>query len=97
MAERQAVNTMIQGSAADIAKAAMCSIYNKNSGSLYQPRLILQMHDELIYEVPETIQHTFIGMMKEVMEGTVKLSVPLPIKVKTGLTWGTLKEVKFIQ
>ncbi|CAH0605555.1 unnamed protein product [Chrysodeixis includens] len=96
-AERQAVNTMIQGSAADIAKAAMCSIdswnsFNRNNG----PRLILQMHDELIYEVPEESQHSFIATMRRAMQKTVKLSVPLPVKVKTGLAWGTLSEVKYI-
>lgn len=94
-AERQAVNTMIQGSAADIAKAAMCSIDTRTDALEPKPRLILQMHDELIYEVPETSQQYFITIMKEVMEETVKLRVPLPVKIKTGLTWGTLKEMKF--
>ncbi|XP_037303209.1 DNA polymerase I-like [Manduca sexta] len=86
-AERQAVNTTIQGSAADIAKAAMCAIDTKTSGSAPQPRLILQMHDELIYEVLESNKNSFIAVLKQVMEETVKLRVPLPVKVKTGPTW----------
>ncbi|CAH1646992.1 unnamed protein product [Spodoptera littoralis] len=94
-AERQAVNTTIQGSAADIAKAAMCSIDTKMESFDPKPRLILQMHDELIYEVHETHQQYFIGIMKQVMEDTVTLRVPLPVKVKTGLTWGSLIEIKF--
>ncbi|KAJ8727413.1 hypothetical protein PYW07_001532 [Mythimna separata] len=94
-AERQAVNTTIQGSAADIAKAAMCSIDSRTDRLEPKPRLILQMHDELIYEVPEKHQHHFINIMKQVMEETVKLRVPLPVKVKSGLTWGSLKEIKF--
>ncbi|KAH9634519.1 hypothetical protein HF086_016607 [Spodoptera exigua] len=94
-AERQAVNTTIQGSAADIAKAAMCSIDTKTDSLDPKPRLILQMHDELIYEVHETHQQYFIGIMKQVMEDTVTLRVPLPVKVKTGLTWGSLNEIKF--
>ncbi|XP_035438786.2 DNA polymerase theta [Spodoptera frugiperda] len=94
-AERQAVNTTIQGSAADIAKAAMCSIDTKTDSLDPKPRLILQMHDELIYEVHETHQQYFVGIMKQVMEETVTLRVPLPVKVKTGLTWGSLKEIKF--
>lgn len=88
------MNTTIQGSAADIAKSAMCSIDTRTDSLDPKPRLILQMHDELIYEVPEKYQEYFITIMKEVMEETVKLRVPLPVKVKSGLTWGTLKEIK---
>uniref|UniRef100_A0A2A4IST5 DNA-directed DNA polymerase n=1 Tax=Heliothis virescens TaxID=7102 RepID=A0A2A4IST5_HELVI len=94
-AERQAVNTTIQGSAADIAKAAMCSIDTMTDAIDPKPRLILQMHDELIYEVPEAYQHYFITIIKEVMENTIELTVPLPVKVKTGPTWGSLKEIEF--
>ncbi|PZC85504.1 hypothetical protein B5X24_HaOG216612 [Helicoverpa armigera] len=94
-AERQAVNTTIQGSAADIAKAAMCSIDTMTDTLDPKPRLILQMHDELIYEVPEAYQHYFITIIKQVMENTLKLTVPLPVKVKSGLTWGSLKEIEF--
>ncbi|XP_059056715.1 DNA polymerase theta-like [Achroia grisella] len=93
-AERQAVNTTIQGSAADIAKAAMCAIDNRTNGSITKPRLILQMHDELIYEVPESAKASFITLIREVMEQTVHLKVPLPVKVKCGYTWGSLEEVK---
>ncbi|XP_013200333.2 DNA polymerase theta [Amyelois transitella] len=93
-AERQAVNTTIQGSAADIAKAAMCAIDNKTNSRTYKPRLILQMHDELIYEVPESSKEWFIQVIKNVMEDTVRLKVPLPVKVKSGATWGSLEEVK---
>ncbi|XP_063533002.1 DNA polymerase theta [Cydia strobilella] len=92
-AERQAVNTTIQGSAADIAKAAMCAIDTKISSQTHKPRLILQMHDELIYEVPETGKDSFVKVLKEVMEHSVKLRVPLPVKVKSGYTWGTLEEI----
>lgn len=53
------------------------------------------MHDELIYEVPNDLKCTFIKSLKEVMEDTVKLKVPLPVKVRTGQTWGSLEEVKF--
>lgn len=52
------------------------------------------MHDELIYEVLEENKKDFCSILKESMEGTVKLKVPLPVKVKSGLTWGTLKEIK---
>ncbi|XP_028028922.1 DNA polymerase theta-like isoform X2 [Bombyx mandarina] len=92
-AERQAVNTMIQGSAADIAKSAMCSIEDGINSFHPKPRLILQMHDELIYEVHETNKSRFISLMKSVMEDTVELKVPLPVKLKCGYTWGALDEV----
>ncbi|XP_045494338.1 DNA polymerase theta-like [Colias croceus] len=92
-AERQAVNTTIQGSAADIAKAAMCAIDNKTNRDT-KPHLVLQMHDELIYEVIEHKKKDFIKVLKEVMETTVRLNVPLPVKVKAGYTWGALEEVK---
>ncbi|CAF4814385.1 unnamed protein product [Pieris macdunnoughi] len=88
-AERQAVNTTIQGSAADIAKAAMCAVDNHS-----KPHLILQMHDELIYEVPEAKRAVFIKVLKRAMETTVSLNVPLPVKVRCGETWGSLEEVK---
>ncbi|KPJ02893.1 DNA polymerase theta [Papilio xuthus] len=92
-AERQAVNTTIQGSAADVAKAAMCAI-DKTQFSHIKPRLILQLHDELIYEVQEKYMKDFSKVLKRVMEDTVCLNVPLPVKVKSGKTWGTLNEIK---
>ncbi|CAB3239087.1 unnamed protein product [Arctia plantaginis] len=93
-AERQAVNTTIQGSAADIAKAAMCSIDTNTDSLVPKPRLILQMHDELVYEVPQYYKQTFVAIMKKVMEESVKLTVPLPVKVKCGYSWGSLTEMK---
>lgn len=96
-AERQAVNTTIQGSAADIAKRAICSIAKKieTDDIENQPRLILQLHDELIYEVPENKQESFIRLLKHEMENTVRLNVPLPVKVKSGSRWGSLQPVIF--
>ena len=90
-AERQAVNTTIQGSAADIAKAAMCAIDNETKLDIDQPRLILQMHDELIYEVKEYQKMNFSKILKDLMQETVQLNVPLPVKVKNGCTWGAME------
>lgn len=89
-AERQAVNTTIQGSAADIAKAAMVAISSSKSQN---SRLLLQLHDELIYEVPEMDKDAFVVTMKQAMEGTVTLNIPLPVKVKCGYSWGTLEYI----
>ncbi|XP_064071522.1 DNA polymerase theta-like [Vanessa tameamea] len=93
-AERQAINTTIQGSAADIAKAAMCAIDTKTSSDIDKPRLILQMHDELIYEVIESKKDNFVEILKSLMEETVRLNVPLPVKVKIGYTWGAMQNVQ---
>lgn len=94
-AERQAVNTTIQGSAADIAKAAMCAVDKITNLDVDKPRLILQMHDELVYEVKESQKSNFIKLLRKSMQETVHLNVPLPVKVKNGYTWGTMEEVKF--
>ncbi|CAH0729305.1 unnamed protein product, partial [Brenthis ino] len=94
-AERQAVSTTIQGSAADIAKAAMCAIDKITNLDVDKPRLILQMHDELVYEVKESQKSNFIKVLRKLMQETVRLNVPLPVKLKNGYTWGTMEEVKF--
>ncbi|CAK1598557.1 unnamed protein product [Parnassius mnemosyne] len=95
-AERQAVNTTIQGSAADIAKAAMCAVDKKVDHYDFKPRLILQMHDELIYEVLDRDSVQFAKVLKQVMEDTVSLKVPLPVKMKSGYSWGSLKEINVV-
>lgn len=73
----------------------MCAI-DKKINDNYEPRLLLQMHDELIYEIPENYKQHFVETLKEAMEKTVNLKVPLPVKVKSGYSWGTLKEVKLL-
>lgn len=52
------------------------------------------MHDELIYEVPVNNKQDFIVILKKSMENTVRLNVPLPVKIKCGQTWGTMEDVK---
>ncbi|CAH2071669.1 unnamed protein product, partial [Iphiclides podalirius] len=95
-AERQAVNTTIQGSAADIAKAAMCAVDDATRIERFKPRLVLQMHDELIYEVDESYCREFAKVLKRLMEETVRLDVPLPVKVKSGPSWGCLNEIAVV-
>ncbi|XP_078577834.1 DNA polymerase theta-like isoform X2 [Branchiostoma floridae x Branchiostoma japonicum] len=122
-AERQAVNTTVQGSAADLVKKAMISIDQKlqkvfpatrrshrqgestatdtqkrRSRRSQQPSspprgayLILQLHDELIYEVRREDVQQVAQIVKHEMENAVKLSVVLPVKVKVGPTWGRLE------
>ncbi|GJQ84592.1 putative DNA-directed DNA polymerase [Trypoxylus dichotomus] len=96
-AERQAVNTTIQGSAADIAKNAMVLVENhirdKFKTSKHKPKLILQLHDEFLYETPVKYANTLSKILKKCMENSVQLDVPFPVKVKQGKSWGSLNEV----
>lgn len=87
------MNTTIQGSAADIAKNAMITI-EKNIKNIFKirPNLVLQLHDELMYDVPLIHRDDFARILKYCMENSVKLSVPFPVKLKIGTSWGTLKE-----
>jgi DNA polymerase-1 len=89
-AERIAVNTPIQGSAADIVKIAMLRISAKLRTGGYQARLLLQVHDELIFEVPNTEVEQVRGLVQETMEQAVRLSVPLRVNVEVGRSWGEL-------
>lgn len=101
-AERQAVNSTIQGSAADIAKSAILRMeknitkYREKLGIEQQSvRLVLHLHDELIFEVPEEKAKKIAKVLSVTMENCVKLNVPLKVKLKIGKSWGELKEVKF--
>ena len=89
-AERMAVNAPIQGSAADIIKLAMinCDKYIKDNN--IDAKCILQIHDELIFEVNENIISDFTHKMTNIMEKTVSLSVPLLVNAETGDNWGQL-------
>lgn len=85
--ERAAMNTPIQGTAADIIKIAMVKTYNALREKCPEATLILQIHDELICEVPEDKASEVAAILKEEMENAVTLSVPLKADVKTGKSW----------
>ncbi|MGB4406315.1 MAG: DNA polymerase I [Sphaerochaeta sp.] len=89
-AQRIAVNTVIQGSAADIMKLAMLRI--DKALQLHSPatKLLLQIHDELVFEVPEGELKQVHSLVKEAMEGAVKLSLPLRASLETGKSWGEI-------
>jgi DNA polymerase-1 len=87
-AERVAVNTPIQGSAADIVKTAMLNLDKKLTAEKSKARLLLQVHDELILECPESGAKEAAKLVKEEMEAAVKLSIPLRVSVETGKRWG---------
>ncbi len=87
-AERMAVNTPIQGSAADIVKLAMIKLIHRLKEEDLSSRMILQVHDELIFEVPESELSVMKKIVKEEMEAAVALSIPLRTSVETGKSWG---------
>ena len=89
-AERIAVNTPVQGSAADIVKKAMIAVSEALAKTKSPARLLLQVHDELIFECPDdqsTIDAT-IALIKDKMENAVKLNVPLRVSIEYGKNWG---------
>ncbi|WP_407857292.1 DNA polymerase I [Enterococcus hailinensis] len=86
-AERTAINTPIQGSAADILKLAMIEMAKRLKESDLQATMLLQVHDELVFEVPESELEALDQLVKDVMENTVQLDVPLLTDSNWGETW----------
>ena len=86
-AERMAINMPIQGSAAEMIKVAMISIQDKINKLGMKSKLILQIHDELIFESPENEEEILIKMVVEKMENAMKLSVPIVVDYGSGFSW----------
>ena len=86
------INSPIQGSAADIIKKAMIEIYREieNQNDI---KLLLQVHDELIFEVQESKLELYYPRIKKIMENVFKLKVPLVVEVQYGKNWGQLKNI----
>ena len=91
-AEREATNAPLQGSAADIMKLAMVKIEAAMLASNVQARMLLQIHDELIFEVRESDVRNLGALVRKEMEQVVQLSVPLAVTVKTGGNWYDVEE-----
>ncbi|TPX05439.1 DNA polymerase I, partial [Schumannella luteola] len=86
-AERQALNSPIQGSAADIIKRASIDIDADIRDKGLESRMLLQVHDELVFEVVEGEQDAMAEIVRSRMEGAAELSVPLVVQVGTGPNW----------
>ncbi|MFA6534529.1 MAG: DNA polymerase I, partial [Patescibacteria group bacterium] len=95
-AERMAVNAPIQGTAADLIKLAMIEVDRKISErwSPADVRMVLQVHDELVFEVKEKLVEEVGQLVKETMENVYKLRVPVVVDVEVGENWGELEELK---
>ena len=85
--ERVALNTPIQGSAADIIKVAMVKFYNRLNEENLKAKLILQVHDELIVDCPEDEREKVLEIMKDVMTHAVDLKVDMKIDVNSADNW----------
>ena len=89
--ERAAINAPIQGSAADILRRAMVRMENRLEGSKLDAQMLLQVHDELIFEVPDDQVETTIPVIRDVMENAcdpvLKLSVPLQVDARAAVNW----------
>jgi DNA polymerase-1 len=92
--ERQAINAPLQGTAADIIKRAMlaCAAALRHAG--LQARMILQVHDELVFEAPPAEQSTLVPLIRTAMEHVVDLSVPLAVTIKAGPNWCDLSPIE---
>ena len=93
-AERMAVNAPIQGTAADLIKQAMVTLAARLPQAGLVSRMILQVHDELVFEGPRAEQPALVRLVREVMEGAIMLRVPLVVTIKAGSNWLNLAEVK---
>ena len=89
--ERMAVNMPIQGTAADITKIAMIRLQGRMEEMGLRSRMILQVHDELIFETPLEEIEALKGLTLEVMPGAMELAVPLKVDLKQGRTWGEME------
>jgi len=86
-AERVAVNTPVQGSAADVIKLAMVNIYREFKDKNIEAHLILQIHDELLFELSKDLLNKVIEVVKREMENVIELKIPLKVNLKTGYNW----------
>ena len=91
LSERIAINTVIQGSAADIIKIAMIQVLNRLESEEFEAQLLLQIHDELVFEAPEKELERLEKMVREEMSGAAELSVPLKVDINVGATWAECK------
>jgi DNA polymerase-1 len=93
LSERTAINTVIQGSAADLIKQAMIATYRRLRREQFEARMLLQIHDELVFETPREKSAELARLVTEEMAGAQALRVPLKVDVKIGANWNEMKRV----
>jgi DNA polymerase-1 len=90
--ERTAINTVIQGSAADLIKLAMIHIHRRLRREKHPAKMLLQIHDELVFEVPSHELDHLARLVADEMSGVMKLTVPLSVDLKSGDNWADCQE-----
>jgi DNA polymerase-1 len=90
-AERMAINMPVQGTSADIIKVAMINLHREMAKQQLKSKMLLQVHDELVFEVPDEEVRTMRQLVPEVMTSAVELSIPLKVDTKEGKNWGEMK------
>ncbi|MCP4650236.1 MAG: DNA polymerase I [PVC group bacterium] len=93
-AERTAMNTPIQGTAADLIKAAMVEVYRVFKAKKLKSVMLLQVHDELVFEVPKDEMEMVKRIVKDIMENVLRLDVPIKVSLKVGQNW---KDMELIE
>lgn len=93
LAERTAINTVIQGSAADVIKLAMIHVHRRLQNEFAEAKMLLQIHDELLFETPASEQDRLIAMVRDEMQSVMQLKVPLQVDVKLGKNWAETEVV----
>ncbi|MDR3243249.1 MAG: DNA polymerase I, partial [Elusimicrobiota bacterium] len=92
--ERMALNTPVQGTSADIIKIAMLNIASEMKKRKYKTKMLLQVHDDLLFETLKEETDDILKLAKEKMENAVKLKVPLIVDIKKGYNWADMEEIK---
>ena len=90
--ERMALNMPVQGTTSDIINAAMVEVQRRLESDSFRARMLLQVHDELVFETPQDEEESLTAMLHEVMPSALDLSVPLKIDIKTGDNWAEMTE-----
>ena len=91
-AERMAINMPVQGTSADIIKKAMINLHREMIQRKLKSKMLLQVHDELVFEVPEDEMAEMRRLVPEMMVNAIQLSIPLKVDVKTGRNWGEMEK-----
>ncbi|MBN1693201.1 MAG: DNA polymerase I, partial [Dehalococcoidales bacterium] len=90
-AERMAINMPVQGTSADIIKVAMINLYRDMKKRRLAAKMILQVHDELVFETPDEELDLMRRLSTDIMDSAMKLDVPLKVDTRVGKNWGEMK------
>ena len=90
-AERTAINMPVQGTSADIIKVAMVKLFKVMAERKLKSKMLLQVHDELLFEVPAEELDEMRRLVPEIMSNAVELSIPVKVDIKVGPNWAEMK------